>query len=198
MTANSPPLRIKLGLMRQVTIRLVEKNKDAFVFLCEFFYDLTPYKIKNGEFTGPHIHKLMDHQPFENYLNFEQNEAWQSFKDVVDNYLGNHKSDQFHQMVERLLIDYRQMGCLMSIKVHFLMCHLDFFPDNLGDFSDKRTNASSLRSFEINFKSNWDINVLCDYMWFTLKECDEPRPRNDNERRYFVLSFSQFFTKPGV
>ena len=101
----------------------------------------------------------------------------------------NHKSDQFRQMVDRLLVAYREMGCLMSVKVHFLMCHLDFFPDNLGDFSDEHGERMHqvLRFFEINFKSNWDINMLCDYMWFTLKECDEPRPRNDNERRYFVF-----------
>lgn len=30
------------------------------------------------------------------------------------------------------------MGCRMSIKIHFLHGHLDFFPENLGQFSDEQ------------------------------------------------------------
>ena len=29
------------------------------------------------------------------------------------------------------------MGCRMSVKLHFLRSHLDFFQENLGDFSEE-------------------------------------------------------------
>jgi hypothetical protein len=29
------------------------------------------------------------------------------------------------------------MGCNMSLKIHFLESHLDFFPENLGEVSDE-------------------------------------------------------------
>ena len=35
-------------------------------------------------------------------------------------------------MVASMLQAYREMGCSMSLKIHFLDSHLDFFSDNLG------------------------------------------------------------------
>lgn len=39
--------------------------------------------------------------------------------------------------MENLLKAYNDLGCNMSLKVHFLHSHLDFFPQNLGDVSDE-------------------------------------------------------------
>jgi len=38
--------------------------------------------------------------------------------------------------MQKLLNAYREMGCRMSLKVHFL--HLNVFPVNLGDVSDEQ------------------------------------------------------------
>ena len=37
-----------------------------------------------------------------------------------------------------MLEAYRQMGCRMSLKMHFLHSHLNFFPENLGAVSDEQ------------------------------------------------------------
>ncbi|GFU64794.1 hypothetical protein TNCV_2128681 [Trichonephila clavipes] len=37
-----------------------------------------------------------------------------------------------------MLSNLKELGCNMSIKIHFLHSHLDRFPQNLGDFSEKR------------------------------------------------------------
>jgi hypothetical protein len=42
-----------------------------------------------------------------------------------------------HEIVSDLLTAYKAMGCNMSIKVHFLDSHSDFFPENLGAVSDE-------------------------------------------------------------
>jgi hypothetical protein len=43
----------------------------------------------------------------------------------------------YHEIVSDLLTAYKAMGCNMSLKVHFLFSHLDFFPENLGADSDE-------------------------------------------------------------
>jgi hypothetical protein len=49
------------------------------------------------------------------------------------------KGDQIynhHDMVTDLIKPYKAMGCNISLKVHFLDCHLDFFQENLVAVSD--------------------------------------------------------------
>jgi hypothetical protein len=52
-------------------------------------------------------------------------------------FLGNHTAENYHEIVSDLLMAYKPMGCNMSLKVHFLGSHLDFFPENLGAVSDE-------------------------------------------------------------
>ena len=63
--------------------------------------------------------------------------AWNSFKNVVNNFLGNNKTDNYKELITELLINYKALGCNISLKIHFLDSHLDFFPTNLGAVSDK-------------------------------------------------------------
>jgi len=39
--------------------------------------------------------------------------------------------------MQELLTSYKTMGCNMSLKIHFLESHLDFFPETLGEVSDE-------------------------------------------------------------
>jgi hypothetical protein len=55
----------------------------------------------------------------------------------MNSFLGNRKTENYHEIVSDLLMAYKPMGCNMSIKVHFLDSHLDFFPENLGAVSDE-------------------------------------------------------------
>jgi hypothetical protein len=51
--------------------------------------------------------------------------------------LGNHRADNYKDLINELLISYKAMGCNMSLKIHILDSHLDDFPENLGDVSDE-------------------------------------------------------------
>ena len=42
-------------------------------------------------------------------------------------FLGNHTAANYQNVVQDLLISYKAMGCNMSLKIHFLESHLDFF-----------------------------------------------------------------------
>jgi len=65
-------------------------------------------------------------------------QAWKAFSDVVKNFLGNIKSQNFKELVETLLEGFRNIQCNMSVKVHFLHSHLDYFPENFGAFSEEQ------------------------------------------------------------
>jgi len=44
--------------------------------------------------------------------------------------LGNHKVDNYYDMVADIVQSYKAMVCNMSFKVHFLDSHLEFLPAN--------------------------------------------------------------------
>jgi hypothetical protein len=61
-------------------------------------------------------------------LNDKEKATWQSFEKVLSGFLGNFKA--------AILVDsYEQLGCNMSLKMHFLFSHSDIFPLNCGDVS---------------------------------------------------------------
>ena len=58
--------------------------------------------------------------------------AWQAFRVIVEGFHGYHRRDDYAMMVSNLIKSYEKLGCHMSLKLHFLHFHLDFFLDNLG------------------------------------------------------------------
>ena len=63
--------------------------------------------------------------------------AWKSFKIVTTNFMVSHKAEKCRDVVVALVHSYKAMGCNMSLKVHFLDSHLDFFPENIGAVSNE-------------------------------------------------------------
>lgn len=64
-------------------------------------------------------------------------EAWLAFKNVVNKFVGNHKHLNYKNTIATFLNICKNLGWNMSIKLQFLNSGLDFFPENLGDFSEK-------------------------------------------------------------
>jgi hypothetical protein len=114
-------------------------KKDGPVFLClqQKFPRLSEAKIKEWIFVGPQIRKLKKDKTFDSIFNEVEPAAWTAFKGVCSSFLGNSKVDNYQEIVERLLQSYDAMGCNVSLKIHFLHSHLDFFPQNLGAISYK-------------------------------------------------------------
>ena len=90
-----------------------------------------------------------------------QRNAWNSFKLACERFIGNQKDHNFERIVKNLIQCYHEMGCKMSLKVHFLHSHLSFFPDNLGDVSDEHEEKfyQLIQSMERN------PALLADYFW---------------------------------
>jgi len=90
-------------------------------------------KSKKGHFVRPQIRELIQDVKSEDQLSEMEKAAWKAFKNVTN------KAENYHVMMADLVQSYKAMGNNMSIKVHFLDSHLDFFPENLRAMSDKHT-----------------------------------------------------------
>ena len=94
-------------------------------------------KLTAGIFIGPEIRKLFADENFPKHLNTKKLEAWNTLKLVAENFLGNHRAENYIKIVENMIEPFRRLGSRMSLKLHFLHSHLEFFPDNLGAVSDE-------------------------------------------------------------
>ena len=68
----------------------------------------------------------------ENSMNEVELEARKAFFLVVKNFLGNNKARNYADLVNNMLTAFRNLGCNMSIKMHYLFSHIDRFPENPG------------------------------------------------------------------
>ncbi|UYV62953.1 hypothetical protein LAZ67_2002608 [Cordylochernes scorpioides] len=132
-----PPLHIKLGLMKNF-VKAIDRNASGFAYLKQKKNSsISEAKIKEDIFVGPQIRELQEDGNFQNSLNEVEAAAWNSFRNVCKNFLGSVKVENYRDIVNDLLLSYKALGCNMSLKIHFLHSHLDFFPDNLGAVSDE-------------------------------------------------------------
>ncbi|GBL75698.1 hypothetical protein AVEN_155005-1 [Araneus ventricosus] len=67
----------------------------------------------------------------------KEKQVWDAFYQVSTNFLGNDKAENYKDLVEDMLTLFQDFGCNMSLKIHFLDFHLNFFPDNCGQVSDE-------------------------------------------------------------
>jgi hypothetical protein len=100
-----PPLHIKLGLTKNFA-KAMDRNGDCFQYLKLKFPVLSDAKIKEGIFVGPQIRELLKDEHIESVLNSLELEAWKSFKNVCEHFLGNNRADNYKLFIENLLKAY--------------------------------------------------------------------------------------------
>ena len=66
------------------------------------------------------------------------NKAWVTLKDIIKYFLCNQRSNNYFEMISELLHCLEELGARMSIKIQFLSTHLNYFPNNCGDYSEKQ------------------------------------------------------------
>jgi hypothetical protein len=112
-------------------VKSTNQEEAAFTYLREKFSRVTEAKLKEDIFTGPQIRNLIKDEYFEKLLQGDEKAAWDSFKFVVKGFLGSRIAQNYEELVNNLLQSYQKLGCNMSLKIHFLHLHLDFFPREL-------------------------------------------------------------------
>jgi len=74
---------------------------------------------------------------FNNLLQGDEKKAWNTFRLVSTNFLRNIRAENYKELIEDVLSLYHKLGYNVSLKIHMLHSHLDFFPDSCGMFSDE-------------------------------------------------------------
>ena len=82
--------------------------------------------MKQGIYLCPQIKQLFEDDDFSTKLNATERRAWEAFENVWSTFLGNEKAENYSDIVHNS--SYSAMGCNMSLKLHFLHSHLNFFP----------------------------------------------------------------------
>ena len=129
------PLHIKLGLIKLLTKALI-KDGNCFTYLYQAFPGLTMEKLKAGIFDGHQTWQLIRDPEFENSMKEVELGAWKAFVLVVMKFLGNNKARNYTELVNSLQTAFRNLGCNLSVKMHYLFSHMNRFPENLGSMSD--------------------------------------------------------------
>ena len=65
----------------------------------------------------------------------------------MKNFLGNNEAKNYAELVNNMLTALRNLGCNMSVKMHYLFSHMDRFPGNLGSMSDEQGERDSIRTW---------------------------------------------------
>jgi len=84
--------------------------------------------------VGPQIRKLSRDDMFNNLLQGDEEKAWDAFRLVSANFLENIRAENYKELIEDMSL-YHKLGCNVSLNIHTLHTHSDFFPDNCGMFS---------------------------------------------------------------
>ncbi|KAI6659862.1 hypothetical protein LOD99_14202 [Oopsacas minuta] len=119
-----------------------------------------------------------------------ERKAWQAFRDVVNGLLGNNKDPNYEEIVNTLITSYQKMGCCMSLKLHFLCSHLDFFQENLGDFSEEHDERfdQDIQLMEKRYQGRWDSAMMAITCGF-----DKGRHFWSQKKSSFNSSFLKYF-----
>ncbi|XP_076804583.1 uncharacterized protein LOC143448650 [Clavelina lepadiformis] len=182
-----PPLHIKLGLMKNYT-KALDKDGPTFKFLQMKFPRISEAKLRAGVFDGPQIRELMKDEGFTAHMSAVEKRAWTGFRAVISNFLGKHRSPDYEAQVKELLESVQSLGARMSVKMHFLSSHLDYFPDNCGDYSEEQGERfhQDLRHMEERYQGYWDVNMLADYCWCLKRDLPNTTHRRKSLKRHFL------------
>lgn len=169
-----PPLHVKLGLMKNF-VKAMDRDGQAFKYLRDKFPRMSDAKVKEGVFVGPQIRDIFRDEQFDRLITGDEQCAWNAFRLVANNFLGNTKADNYKEIVEDLLVAYQKLGCNMSLKIHFLHSHLDFFPENCGAVSGEHGERfhQTIAEIENRYQGKWSPVMLADYCWTVVRDSPE-------------------------
>ena len=144
-------------------------------------------KLKQGIFVGPDIRKLVKDEELNTKLNAKELAARETFKLVVQNFLGKHKAANCKEIVNKMLNAYQEIGARMSLKMHFLHPHLDFFPENNADVNDEHGERfpQDIRIIEDRYQENVSPTMMADFWWSLQRDCDETYRRKHRCLQHF-------------
>ena len=77
------------------------------------------------------------------------------------------------KQVLRMVDSFRKLKCSMSLKLHFMDSHFQYFPENPGDYNKEQGERfnQDIKVVEERYKGRWDENMIADYCWMLKEIC---------------------------
>lgn len=181
-----PPLHIKLGLMKNF-VKALDKDGETFKYLVEKFPRISDAKLKAGIFVGPQIRQLLNDDQFVTKMSTVERRSWEAFRNVVHNFIGNRRSSDYETLVNEMMCSFQELGCRMSVKMHFLHSHLDYFPENLGSYSEEHGERfhQDISEMESRYQGRWNVSMMADYCWSICRHNPDAKYKRKSNRRQF-------------
>ncbi|KAL4709024.1 hypothetical protein ACJJTC_005885 [Scirpophaga incertulas] len=94
---------------------------------------------------------------------------------LVQKFLGSSKDPEYKTIVQRILTAYKVRGCKTSLKVYFLHSHIEYFPENVGAYSEEQGKRfhQDVRDIERRYQGRWDVSMLADFCWMLKRDTKE-------------------------
>ena len=143
---------------------------------------------------GPQFRKHFRHDMFNSLLQGDEKKAWGAFRLVSSNFLENIGAENYKDLIEDVLSLYHKLGCNMSLKIHTLHSHWDFFPDNSGMVSDEHGERfhQQIATMEKSYQGKWSTSILAD-CWTLARNAPEQlhkrqTKRSPKQKRAFIVT----------
>ena len=161
-----------MGFIKQFA-KAFDKNSDAFKHLQKLFTKISAAKIKAGDFVGQQITKILDCNEFLKELTTKK-AAWNSFTPVVRGFLGNHKAENYAELVAKLVKTCSIRDCRMSFKVYMLDANLDQFMENMDTYLEELGERfhQNILDFERRYPRRNNKRIMSNYVWRLIHESD--------------------------
>ena len=95
--------------------------------------------------------------------------------------------DDYAMVASNLIEGYEKLGCRMSLKLHFLHCHLNFFRDNLRNVSKEHGERfhQGIQEIEKRYQGRWNEAMMENYEWNLMRKCNTISKRKNYSNVHF-------------
>lgn len=142
--------------------------------------------MKEGIFVGPQIRSLIGNKEFLNIMTSPEKRAWITFENICQ-FLEKYRSQNYtdNEIVKEVIDAFHKLGCNMSLKMHFLHCHLDFFPCNLGEVSDEHGERfhQDISVMEERYFGKDSATMPADY-WTLIVDTNTSHTRQSGRKKF--------------
>lgn len=123
-------------------VKAQDKDGDCFANIAKNIPAVSDAKLKESILGGPQIRSLFNDDECVTKMTEYKKALWLSIEKVSQNCLGNQIHDDYKNIVDEMLQNFKNLGCLMSMELHFLHSHRDYFSENLGNESEVQGERS--------------------------------------------------------
>ncbi|GBM82223.1 hypothetical protein AVEN_93098-1 [Araneus ventricosus] len=170
-------------------VKALPKEGECFKYLYDQLPGLSEAKLKEGVFVGPDIRTMLKDENFDTKMEANERKARESFKLVITSFLRNKKDPNNKFIVEEMIKNFKILGCSISLKVHFLDSHLNYFPENLGAVSEEQGERfhQDIKEIERRHQGKWNVSMIADYCWMLQRDNPWKVHKRKSDKRTFEV-----------